>query len=59
MKEIYPLWGRRIGIGWHGRKYRRSNPGAADLPTPVDPVSLSPTASSTDRIMRAISSSKS
>ena len=32
MKETYALQARRIGIEWHGRRYDRANPAAADLP---------------------------
>ncbi len=32
MKEAYALWASRIGIDWHGRRYDRANPNAADLP---------------------------
>jgi CRISPR-associated protein Cas1 len=32
MKETYRLHAERIGVEWHGRRYDRSAPGAADLP---------------------------
>lgn len=32
MKEIYALLARKYQITWHGRKYDRNNPCAADLP---------------------------
>ncbi|APH60053.1 type I-E CRISPR-associated endonuclease Cas1e [Granulibacter bethesdensis] len=32
MKEIYRLAAQRAGIVWHGRRYDRANPTAADLP---------------------------
>lgn len=32
MKETYALWAGRIGAAWHGRRYDRRNPNAADLP---------------------------
>lgn len=32
MKESYALHAQRIGISWHGRRYDRANPMAADLP---------------------------
>ena len=31
-KEAYRLNAERFGVLWHGRRYDRSNPGAADLP---------------------------
>ena len=32
MKESYRLLAQQIGVEWHGRRYDRSNPSAADLP---------------------------
>ena len=32
MKESYRLHAERIGVTWHGRRYDRANPNAADLP---------------------------
>ncbi len=32
MKESYRLLARQIGVEWHGRRYDRANPGAANLP---------------------------
>jgi CRISPR-associated protein Cas1 len=32
IKEAYRLMAERFGIRWHGRRYDRDNPGAADLP---------------------------
>ena len=32
MKETYRLLARQIGVEWHGRRYDRANPNAADLP---------------------------
>lgn len=32
MKETYALHAQRIGVRWHGRRYDRGNPMAADLP---------------------------
>ena len=32
MKESYRLLARQIGVDWHGRRYDRTNPVAADLP---------------------------
>ncbi|MCX7693678.1 type I-E CRISPR-associated endonuclease Cas1e [Tepidimonas taiwanensis] len=32
MKESYKLVAQRFGIDWHGRRYDRDNPTAADLP---------------------------
>lgn len=32
MKEAYKLVAQRFGIEWHGRRYDRNNPNAADLP---------------------------
>ena len=32
MKESYKLIAQRFGIDWHGRRYDRENPEAADLP---------------------------
>ena len=32
MKESYRLLAQQIGVEWHGRRYDRNNPGAADLP---------------------------
>ncbi len=32
VKEIYRLTAERMGLHWAGRRYDRSNPGAADLP---------------------------
>jgi CRISPR-associated protein Cas1 len=32
MKETYRIEAERAGIGWHGRRYDRGNPNAADLP---------------------------
>ena len=32
MKESYALHAQRIGVPWHGRRYDRANPMAADLP---------------------------
>lgn len=32
MKESYALHAQRIGVKWHGRRYDRGNPMAADLP---------------------------
>jgi CRISPR-associated protein Cas1 len=32
IKESYKLVAQRFGIAWHGRRYDRNNPAAADLP---------------------------
>lgn len=32
IKESYKLVAQRFGLNWHGRRYDRDNPGAADLP---------------------------
>ena len=32
MRETYRLAAKQIGIVWHGRRYDRANPNAADLP---------------------------
>lgn len=32
MKESYRLAAQRFGVPWHGRRYDRSNPNAADIP---------------------------
>lgn len=32
MKETYALLAQRIGVAWHGRRYDRGDPTAADLP---------------------------
>lgn len=32
MKESYRLHAQRIGVNWHGRRYDRNRPSAADLP---------------------------
>ena len=32
MKETYRLLARQIGVEWHGRRYDRARPQAADLP---------------------------
>jgi len=32
MKEAYKLTAQRFGVPWHGRRYDRQNPNAADIP---------------------------
>lgn len=32
VKELYKLTAQRVGIAWHGRRYERGDPTAADMP---------------------------